>query len=75
MEEMPKDERHVSMTIKGISKASYNDLCAKIDALRKEFLDRDDQKEFADRIVSLNIQLFPVMKIDRSGGERGRANE
>jgi uncharacterized protein (TIGR02147 family) len=75
MEEMPKDERHVSMTIKGIGKASYNELCAKIDALRKEFLDQDDQKESADRIVSLNIQLFPVMKIGRSGGERGSGNE
>ncbi len=68
MEEMPKDERHISMTMKGISKASYNELCTKIDALRKEFLDRDDHMESVDRIVSLNIQLFPVMKIDRSGG-------
>jgi uncharacterized protein (TIGR02147 family) len=75
MEEMPKDERHVSMTIKGIGKASYDELCAKINALRKEFLDRDDTKEPADRIVSLNIQLFPVMKIDRSGGERGSNHE
>jgi uncharacterized protein (TIGR02147 family) len=75
MEEMPKNERHVSMTIKGISKESYDDLCVKIDALRKEFLDRDDQEESADRIVSLNIQLFPVMKIGRSGGERGKNNE
>lgn len=75
MEEMPKDERHVSMTIKGISKASYSDLCAKIDALRKDFLNRDDRKESADRIVSLNIQLFPVMKIGRPGGERGSTNE
>jgi uncharacterized protein (TIGR02147 family) len=67
MEEMPKDERHVSMTLKGISKESYDRLCAKIDALRREFLDQEEQKESADRIVSLNIQLFPVMNIDRSG--------
>ena len=75
MEEMPKEERHASMTLKGIGKETYKEMCEKIDALRKEFLDRDERKESTDRIVSLNIQLFPVMRIDRSGGRTGNSNE
>lgn len=71
MEEMPKDQRHVSMTLKGIGEDAYREFCGKIDALRKEFLDREERKESADRIVSLNIQLFPVMKIGRPGGKNG----
>jgi hypothetical protein len=72
---MPKEERHASMTLKGIGKETYKEMCEKIDALRKEFLDRDERKESTDRIVSLNIQLFPVMRIDRSGGRTGNSNE
>jgi uncharacterized protein (TIGR02147 family) len=70
MEEMPKHERHVSMTIKGISKQTYDSLSNKIDALRKEFLEIQEQPQNVDKIISLNIQLFPIMKINRSNEER-----
>jgi uncharacterized protein (TIGR02147 family) len=63
MEGLEKGERHISMTLKGISKEGYSELCAKIDLLRQEFLARDENKSGIDRIVSLNVQLFPVMKI------------
>jgi uncharacterized protein (TIGR02147 family) len=64
METLDKDERHVSMAIRGLDKESYGLFCAKIDALRKEFLEHDTGKN-TDRILSLNIQLYPIMKICR----------
>ena len=75
MEEMPKDRRHVSMALKGVSKKTYDDLCAKIDALRRELLDHEELKGAVDRIVSLNIQLFPVMNIGTPGWKNGETNE
>jgi uncharacterized protein (TIGR02147 family) len=71
MEEMPRGRRHVSMAIKGMSEKSYRELCEKIDALRREFLAREENKDVMDRIVSLNVQAFPVMTIDRSADHGG----
>lgn len=75
MEEMPKTKRHVSMAIKGISEKSYQELCQRIDALRQEFLSREENKEDVDRVVSLNIQAFPVMTIDRTQHRGGCSDE
>jgi uncharacterized protein (TIGR02147 family) len=71
MEEMPREKRHVSMAIKGMSEKSYRELCVKIDSLRQEFLALEENRESADRIVSLNVQAFPIMTIDRSADRGG----
>jgi uncharacterized protein (TIGR02147 family) len=75
MEEMPRNQRHISMAIKGLSEKSYQELCLKIDALRREFLEREENKDAIDRVVSLNIQAFPVMKIDRTQLRGGCSDE
>jgi uncharacterized protein (TIGR02147 family) len=75
MEEMPRNQRHISMAIKGLSEKSYQELCQKIDALRREFLEHEENKDAIDRVVSLNIQAFPVMKIDRTQLRGGCSDE
>jgi hypothetical protein len=64
MENLGKDERTVSMAIRGMNKQTYDRFCVKIDALRKEFLECDEGAEKNDHVYSLTVQLFPVMKID-----------
>lgn len=71
METMDKDTRHVSMAIRGISEGKYQELCRKIDALRKEFLALDVSPQDADRIVAMNVQVFPVMTIGQKGNRQG----
>ncbi len=65
METMEKEKRHVSMAIRGINEKKYKDFCRKIDALRKEFLELNVKPNDTDRIVSMNIQMFPVMNIEQ----------
>jgi uncharacterized protein (TIGR02147 family) len=67
MEDLPRERRHISMAIKGTSEQSYRNLCGKIDALRNEFLGQEEDKESVDRIISLNVQAFPLMNIERAG--------
>ncbi len=73
METMPKEERHMSMAIRGMSQKNYNKLCEKINELRQEFLSYDDSgsDEVPDRVVTLTIQAFPVMKIKTDQEEGG----
>ncbi len=71
MEEMPKEQRHISMTLKGISEKTYALFCEKIDALRQEILLHEDNKIEVDKIIALNIQMFPIATINRSSGNQG----
>jgi uncharacterized protein (TIGR02147 family) len=72
MEETPRDQRHVSMAIRGISEKSYQELCMKIDSFRQEFLSLQEDREIVDRIVSLNIQVFPVMQVAHASDTGGK---
>lgn len=72
METMEKDKRHVSMAIRGLNEKKFKDFCRKIDALRKEFLELDIKPDDTDRIVSMNIQMFPVMNIEQERNKDGR---
>ena len=63
MENLGKDERNISMAIRGMNKQTYDRFCVRIDALRKEFLE-SGEGEKSDHVYSLTVQLFPVMKID-----------
>ena len=71
MEEMPKQERHISMTLKGISNKTYQLFCEKIDELRKNILMHEETKANVDKIIALNIQMFPVSNINKSTENQG----
>jgi len=71
MEEMPKEERHISMTLKGVSEKTYALFCEKIDELRQSILIHEDNKDDVEKIIALNIQMFPVSKINRSLDKQG----
>jgi uncharacterized protein (TIGR02147 family) len=64
METLPEADRHISMAIRGMRRESYEKFCAKIDGLRREFLELDQGGEgMNDRVYSLTVQLFPVAGI------------
>lgn len=73
METMPKEDRHMSMAIRGMSRKTYEKFCKKIDDLRQEFLacEDTDSEDAPDRVVTLTIQAFPVMKMDKNNEEEG----
>ena len=62
MEMLNSDERHTSMAIRSMSKKQYYEFCKRIDEFRKEFLELPTNREEEDRVVTLNIQAFPMMK-------------
>ena len=64
MESLKKDERNISMAIRGMNRETYCIFCNKIDALRKEFLESDEGTGKCDHVYTLLVQLFPVMKVD-----------
>jgi uncharacterized protein (TIGR02147 family) len=61
MEILNKDDRHVTMAIRSMSRKKYDDFCQRIDELRREFLELPVEPGSEDRVVTLNIQAFPVM--------------
>lgn len=73
MENLDKDTRNISLSIKGMNRETYSRFCTKIDAIRKEFIEPDNSNDQCDYIYTLLVQLFPVMKIDQnSDGEMRR---
>lgn len=72
METMEKKKRHVSMAIRGISEEKYQEFCKRIDALRNEFLELEINPDDADRIVTMNVQMFPVMRVKPASSRKGR---
>jgi uncharacterized protein (TIGR02147 family) len=75
MEEMPSAERHASMAVRGMSSALFEAFCARIDDLRQEFLARSGDRNDADLVAALTIQLFPVMRVSRPEGEKETIDE
>lgn len=65
MEMLDRDSRHVSMAIRGLSEEQYRRFCERIDELRREFLSLDGNGGEGDRVAALNVQLFPVLLVDR----------
>lgn len=72
MENIDKDARNISLSIKGMNKETYKRFCTKIDEIRKEFLDSEDGSEPCDYIYTLLVQLFPVMKIEQNSDNEVR---
>jgi uncharacterized protein (TIGR02147 family) len=65
MENLDRDTRNISLSVKGLSRDAYNSFCERIDEIRKEFLESFNNNEPCDYVYTLLVQLFPVMKIDR----------
>jgi uncharacterized protein (TIGR02147 family) len=64
METLPRDERHITMAVRGMSRTQFERFCRRIDALRTEFLESEEVNEENDYVYGLNVQLFPLMSID-----------
>lgn len=61
METLPKDKRHITMAMRGMSRSRYEQFCGKIDELRREFLTGEEQCGDVEYVYGLNIQLYPLM--------------
>ncbi|NLE01911.1 MAG: TIGR02147 family protein [Fibrobacter sp.] len=72
MENLQKDQRNISMAIRGMNKETYNRFCEKIEEVRKEFLQADEGNGQCDNVYTLLVQLFPVMKISQGSQEAGQ---
>jgi len=66
MEALPADKRHITMAIKGVRKERYEELCRKIDELRKDFLEDVSAADPVEFVYGLNVQLFPLMQLNVS---------
>ncbi|MBN1306354.1 MAG: TIGR02147 family protein [Chitinispirillaceae bacterium] len=72
METLPRDQRHITMAIRGMSRENYKRFCRKIDELRAEFLTTEERAGASDYVYGITIQLFPVMSLssdEMSDGE------
>jgi uncharacterized protein (TIGR02147 family) len=61
METLPKNERHITMAVRGMSRSQYERFCRKIDELRKEFLTDEEQCSEVEYVYGFNVQFFPLM--------------
>ncbi len=64
METLPKEERHITMAIRGMSQETFTAFCRKIDEFRTEFQKYENGSGKTDHVYGLNIQLFPLMSVD-----------
>lgn len=69
METLPREKRHITMAVKGMSRKKYELFCKKIDELRKQFLTEEDPGEGPEFVYGLNVQLFPLMTTGRNDRE------
>jgi len=65
METLPQDERHITMAIRGMSREKYIQFCKRIDELRKEFNESENDSLPHDHVYGLNIQFFPLMSVNQ----------
>jgi uncharacterized protein (TIGR02147 family) len=65
IERFPKEQRDSSTLTLGLSEDGYRSAIGKIAALRKDLLDiaRFDRK--IDRVIQVNLHVFPLTKIPR----------
>jgi uncharacterized protein (TIGR02147 family) len=62
LDEFPREQRDISSVTLTVSAAGFSELKERIAAFRKELLQRADAGGPSDRVVQLNIQLFPLSK-------------
>ncbi|MBN1578336.1 MAG: TIGR02147 family protein [Chitinispirillaceae bacterium] len=74
METLPREERHITMAIRGLSREKFRLFCKKIDELRAEFLESETGNEKPDHVYGLNVQLFPLMSVESDEANHGSGN-
>jgi hypothetical protein len=75
METLPREERHITMAVKGMSRKKYERFCRRIDELRKQFLTEEDPGEGPEFVYGLNVQLFPLMTTGRDEGRNDQGED
>jgi hypothetical protein len=64
---MPASERHVSSALLTVSESTYKTILERVEKMREELLEIVRADQSSERVVQLNIQVFP-----RGGGRRVR---
>ena len=59
----PSEHRNISTITFSVSKDTYTDIKAELDACRKRILGMVDRCENEDRVCQLNMQLFPLTQV------------
>lgn len=65
----PRDQRHISTLTLGIDGATQRKLVERIRAFRQEILAMAAESGPVDRVCQLNVQLFPLTRIEDSPNE------
>lgn len=65
LERIPKEQRDASTLTLGLSREGYRAATAKIATLRKELLDIARFDRSIDRVVQINMHIFPLTKISK----------
>jgi uncharacterized protein (TIGR02147 family) len=70
---MPASARHISTLTFGVDEEGHRLILERIRALRSEIVDIAQAHADVDRVIQLNIQLFPLTKVplDRTPGSSG----
>jgi uncharacterized protein (TIGR02147 family) len=64
IEELPKEKRNVSGLTMGISRASYEMICAEIEEFQSKLQTIAEQDSGADNVYQLNFQFFPISNVN-----------
>lgn len=59
---IPQDARHVSTLTMGLDEAGYRRIQERIRAFRSEIIDIAQTQAGVDRVIQINIQMFPLSK-------------
>jgi uncharacterized protein (TIGR02147 family) len=74
--ELPPNQRHTSGATLGISRPTYEKICAEIDSFRQRLLALAEQDQNADNAYQLTVNLFPVSDVTgHLSGVRRRAGQ
>lgn len=70
---MPTTSRHISTLTFGVDEEGHRKILERIKALRSEIVDIAQAHSDVDRVIQLNLQLFPLTKVplDRISGPSG----
>ncbi|MBN1760892.1 MAG: TIGR02147 family protein [Chitinispirillaceae bacterium] len=75
METLSRDDRHISMAVKGISRQKYELFCSEVDALRERFLADENPEDTTEYVYGMNVQIFPLMSVADTCGNADEKNE
>jgi uncharacterized protein (TIGR02147 family) len=68
---IPQDERHISTLTMGVDEAGYRRIQERIRAFRSEIVDIAQAQSGVDRVIQINLQVFPLSKVPLDPLEQG----